>query len=87
MRAPRPEDALADVAEQPAWPEGLTVRTFRPGDEHVLLLHASHEFRRRGFSEVGLGIDAASLTGATRLYENVGMRVTAEFDFYEKQLA
>jgi mycothiol synthase len=162
--------ALADVAEQPAWPEGLTVRTFRPGDEHVfyevhqetfadhwehdrrdpydewahwllrppifapdlwllaeedgepaaieinharseveglgwvgvlgvrrqwrrrglgraLLLHAFHEFRARGFSEAGLGVDASSLTGATRLYESVGMRVTAEFDFYEKQLA
>ncbi|HEV8248859.1 MAG TPA: hypothetical protein VGQ15_02695 [Gaiellaceae bacterium] len=87
MRAPRSEDALADVAEQPAWLEGLTVRMFRPGDEHVFLLHAFHEFPARGFSEVGLGVDAASLTGATRLYESVGTRVTAEFDFYEKQLA
>jgi len=162
--------SLADVAEQPVWPEGITVRTFRPGDERTfydvnqetfedhwehnepdpydewahwllqppmfepdlwfiaeddrepaaieinhgrpelpgvgwvgilgvrrawrrrglgraLLLRAFHEFRERGFEEVGLGVDAASITGATRLYESVGMRVTAQFDIYEKQLA
>jgi ribosomal protein S18 acetylase RimI-like enzyme len=51
------------------------------------LLQAFKEFHARGFREVGLGVDAASLTGATRLYESVGMRVTAQFDIYEKQLA
>lgn len=161
--------ALADVTEEPAWPEGITVRSFRPGDERTfyevnqetfedhwehnepdpydewahwileppifepdlwfiaeedgevaaieinhprpelpgvgwvgilgvrrawrrrglgraLLLKAFHEFRARGFREAGLGVDAASLTGATRLYESVGMRVTAQFDIFEKQL-
>jgi len=160
---------LADVAEEPVWPEGVTVRTFQPGDERTfydvhqesfadhwehdvpdpydewahwllqppafepelwflaeedgepagiainherpevpglgwigilgvrrpwrrrgvgraLLLHAFHEFRARGYTEAGLGVDAASVTGATRLYESVGMRVTAHFHFYEKQL-
>jgi mycothiol synthase len=162
--------ALDEVAEEPVWPDGVTVRSFRPGDERAfyelhqetfedhwehtepdpydewahwmleppmfdpdlwfiaeedgepaaieinharpelpgvgwvgilgvhrarrrrglgraLLLHAFHEFRARGFREVGLGVDAASLTGATRLYESVGMRVTAQFDIYEKHLA
>jgi mycothiol synthase len=161
--------ALADVAEEPIWPERVTVRTFRPGDEQVfydvhqesfadhwehdepdpyeewahallqppafepdlwllaeedgepagfainhgwpgdaglgwigmlgvrrpwrrqglgraLLLHSFHAFRARGFTEAGLGVDAANLTGATRLYESVGMHVSAHFDFYEKQL-
>ena len=161
--------ALADVGEEPVWPEGVTVRTFRPGDERTfyevhqetfedhwehthpdpyeewahwllqpplfepdlwliaeqdgepagieinhprpelpgvgwvgilgvrrawrrrglgraLLLQAFEEFRERGFREAGLGVDAASLTGATRLYESVGMRVRAQFDIYEKQL-
>jgi ribosomal protein S18 acetylase RimI-like enzyme len=161
--------ALADVTEEPVWPEGVTARPFRPGDERTfydvhqetfedhwehtepdpydewahwllqppvfepdlwliaeedgepagieinhprlempgvgwvellgvrrawrrrglgraLLLQAFKEFRARGFREVGLGVDAASLTGATRLYESVGMRVTAQFDLYEKQL-
>ncbi|MEX2210281.1 MAG: GNAT family N-acetyltransferase [Gaiellaceae bacterium] len=26
---------LADVRDEPVWPEGLTVRTFRPGDERM----------------------------------------------------
>jgi mycothiol synthase len=162
--------ALADVVEEPAWPQGITVRAFRPGDERVfydvhqesfadhwehdepdpydewahwllqppafqpelwflaeedgepagieinherlpeepgvgwigilgvrrewrrrglgraLLLHAFHEFRARGLTAAGLGVDAASLTGATRLYESVGMHVSAQYDFYEKQL-
>jgi ribosomal protein S18 acetylase RimI-like enzyme len=161
--------SLDDVAEQPVWPEGITVRPFRSGDERTfydvhqetfedhweheqanpyeewahwllqppmfapdlwfiaeaggepaaievsharpempgvgwvgilgvrrawrkrglgraLLLHAFDEFRARGFSAVGLGVDAGSLTGATRLYESVGMRVTSQFDIYEKHL-
>jgi mycothiol synthase len=161
--------ALADVTEEPVWPEGITVRPFRPGDERTfyelhqetfedhwehtepdpydewehwmlqppmfdpelwfvaeedgepaaieinhprpempgvgwvgilgvrrawrrrglgraLLLQAFEEFRARGFREVGLGVDAASLTGATRLYESVGMRVTSQYDIYEKPL-
>ena len=162
--------ALADVAEQPVWPEGITVRTFQPGDERVfydvhqetfedhwehteaepydqwahwllqppifepdlwflaeadgepaavemnyarpevpglgwvgilgvrrswrrrglgraLLLHAFQEFRARGYSDVGLGVDAANLTGATRLYESAGMQVFSRFDIYEKHLS
>jgi hypothetical protein len=35
---------------------------------------------------VGLGVDAASLTGATRLYEKAGMHVTRRYDTYEKVL-
>ena len=35
----------------------------------------------------GLGVDAASLTGANSLYEAVGMRVHARFDIYEKAVA
>ena len=161
--------ALTDVAEQPVWPEGVTVRNFRPGDERVfydvhqetfadhwehdepdpydewahwllrppafepdlwlvaeedaepagiginharpemaglgwvgilgvrrpwrrrglgraLLLRAFQDFRARGFTQAGLGVDAANLTGATRLYESVGMHVSARFEFYEKRL-
>jgi ribosomal protein S18 acetylase RimI-like enzyme len=58
----------------------------RRGLGRALLLKAFHEFRARGYEEAGLGVDAASVTGATRLYESVGMRVTAQFDIYEKQL-
>jgi mycothiol synthase len=51
-----------------------------------LLLHAFREFRRRGFHAVALGVDAASLTGANRLYESVGMHVVRQSDVYEKEI-
>jgi len=35
---------------------------------------------------VGLGVDAGSLTGATRLYERAGMRPIRQFDTYELEL-
>ena len=56
----------------------------RRGLGRALLLHAFSEFRQRGFRLAGLGVDAESLTGANRLYEQVGMRVSARFDIYEK---
>jgi ribosomal protein S18 acetylase RimI-like enzyme len=40
----------------------------------ALLRHSFQEFFRRGRRKVGLGVDASSLTGATRLYEKAGMR-------------
>jgi ribosomal protein S18 acetylase RimI-like enzyme len=35
---------------------------------------------------VRLGVDAANETGATALYERVGMHVARQFDVYEKRL-
>ena len=161
--------SLGEAGEEPSWPEGVTVRPFRPGDERVfydvhqetfedhwehdepdpydewahwmlqppifepelwfvaeegdepagiaichrrpeqpgvgwvgilgvrrawrrrglgqaLLMLAFKEFRRRGFPEAGLGVDAESITGATRLYERSGMHVSARSDTYEKML-
>lgn len=45
------------------------------GIARALLLHTFGELWRRGRRWVALGVDAESLTGATRLYESVGMRV------------
>jgi mycothiol synthase len=59
----------------------------RQGLGRALLLHAFHEFRRRGFQAAALGVDAESLTGANRLYESVGMRVVRQSDVYEQPLA
>jgi mycothiol synthase len=50
----------------------------------ALLLHSFHAFRARGLKAVVLGVDAASLTGANRLYESVGMRVIRRADVYEQ---
>jgi ribosomal protein S18 acetylase RimI-like enzyme len=52
----------------------------------ALLRHSFVELWNRGAREVGLGVDAASLTGATRLYERAGMRVVKHFTAYEKEL-
>jgi ribosomal protein S18 acetylase RimI-like enzyme len=58
----------------------------RRGIGRALLLHAFAAFRERGFVRAGLGVDAESLTGANRLYEQVGMRVSASFDIREKSV-
>lgn len=57
------------------------------GVGRALLLHAFTAFRRRGLTGAILGVDAESLTGAHRLYEQVGMHVAAQFVIYEKAAA
>jgi mycothiol synthase len=53
----------------------------------LALLHASfREFYRRGIDKVYLGVDAQSLTGATRLYKRAGMHVIRVGKSYEKEL-
>lgn len=70
------------------WIGTLGVR--RPWRKHglglALLLHSFGEFYRRGMKTIGLGVDASSPTGATRLYQKAGMRVASEFVTYEKEL-
>jgi mycothiol synthase len=51
-----------------------------------LLHHSFGEFYRRGTRKVWLGVDAQSLTGATRLYEKAGMRVERQYIDYIKEL-
>jgi mycothiol synthase len=58
----------------------------RRGLGRALLLHAFGEFRRRGADGVALHVDSQSLTGATRLYESVGMRVDELSHAYELEL-
>lgn len=45
----------------------------RQGLAMALLMHSFADFARRGRTRAGLGVDASSLTGATRLYEKAGM--------------
>ena len=56
------------------------------GYAKALLLHTFREFWRRGVHRVTLGVDAESPTGATHLYERVGMHVEAENVVFEKAL-
>jgi GNAT superfamily N-acetyltransferase len=59
----------------------------RQGLGRALLLHAFREFDAWGLTHAGLGVDSTSPTGANRLYESVGMHVTARFDISEKAMA
>lgn len=56
------------------------------GYGRALLLHSFREFRRRGMVRAFLGVDAANETGATHLYESVGMHVEQENIVWEKSL-
>ncbi len=70
------------------WIRTLGVR--RPwrkrGLGEALLLHSFGEFYRRGTRTIGLGVDAQNPTGATRLYQKVGMYAASEFITFEKEL-
>ncbi|MDY6873942.1 MAG: GNAT family N-acetyltransferase, partial [Chloroflexota bacterium] len=78
------------VTEDPdmGWVNQLCVlRPWRRRGLGLALLHtAFNEFHRRGKQRVGLGVDANSLTNATRLYEKAGMRVVRQYDTYEFEL-
>lgn len=52
----------------------------------ALLRHSFRDFRDRGATRVGLGVDGENTTGAVRLYERVGMRSVRRTDIYERIL-
>jgi mycothiol synthase len=52
-----------------------------------LLLQTFREFYDRGIKRVTLGVDAENPTGATHLYERVGMHVEQENVVFEKSLS
>lgn len=57
------------------------------GYGRALLLHSFREFQQRGFPRATLGVDATNATGATQLYESVGMHVEMELIVWEKILS
>jgi len=76
------------IPENLGWISGLgVVRSHRRrGLARAILLRAFNDFWRRGQRSVALGVDADSLTGATRLYESAGMRVVETHDQVRKEL-
>jgi mycothiol synthase len=50
----------------------------------ALLQHTFAEFGKRGFTAVGLGVDAENPTGAVRVYQRVGMHVERTSLMFEK---
>jgi mycothiol synthase len=57
----------------------------RRGLATALLQHSFRDFRSRGATRVGLGVDGENTTGAVRLYERAGMQVARRNDTYEKR--
>jgi len=70
------------------WISQLAVRRpwRRIGLGLALLLGSMGEFYKRGMRKVGLTVDAQNPTGAIRLYERAGMRMTNEYIVFEKVL-
>lgn len=71
-----------------AWVSILGVRAAwrRRGLGEALLRQAFRDLYALGRKRIVLGVDAENTTGATRLYERVGMRVDVQEDAYEKVL-
>ncbi|MBN2471946.1 MAG: GNAT family N-acetyltransferase [Anaerolineae bacterium] len=65
---------------------GIVREYRRRGIALALLHHSFAAFHQRGVLKVALGVDAASLTGATRLYEKAGMHVARQQTLCEKVL-
>jgi len=79
---------LCHRSEGIGWVDTLAVRRpwRRRGLGSALLRHAFAELFQRGDHRIALGVDAASPTGATRLYEQAGMRVAQRYATYGKEL-
>lgn len=58
----------------------------RRGIGEALLRTSFAQFHARGLRGVVLEVDAESITGATRLYERLGMRAVPRFSQWEKEL-
>ncbi|HET9253410.1 MAG TPA: GNAT family N-acetyltransferase [Candidatus Eisenbacteria bacterium] len=66
---------VRELGVRPRW-RGL-------GIGRALLLETFRDFERRGRSAVSLGVDAENASGATRLYESVGMREEQRHDLFQ----
>jgi ribosomal protein S18 acetylase RimI-like enzyme len=85
--AGEPVGALtASVAGDRGWVDQVGVLApWRGRGIGVALLRRSFAtFARRGLRHVLLSVDAENPTGATRLYERVGMRVVNRWDWWER---
>jgi mycothiol synthase len=76
----------ANLAGDHGWVDHLAVLAPARGRgvARALLLHSFAMFARRGLRRVLLSVDAENPTGATKLYERVGMRVVNRWDVWER---
>jgi mycothiol synthase len=80
--------ARCEARSQVGWVGALGVRRAWRGRGYgrALLQHSFREFRRRGLTGAALGVDAANATGATQLYESVGMHAADEYVVWAKAM-
>ncbi len=82
--------AWADAEEDPSRGYVAALGTRRPyrgkGIASALLRHVFRTLLERGKRGCDLHVDSDSLTGATRLYERVGMTAHPRFATWEKEL-
>jgi mycothiol synthase len=78
----------SDLAADMGWIPTLAVcKPYRRrGLGKALLLYAFRALQELGVERVGLGVDAKNKSGATRLYERVGMHMDHETVHYEIEL-
>jgi mycothiol synthase len=76
------------IIEDIGWVNTLGVRPRwrRRGIGEALLRRSFGEFHRRGIHMSSLHVDSQNETGATGLYERVGMSVACQYDLYQKEL-
>ena len=81
--------ALCFGEDRFGWVLDLAVRpaSRRAGLGLVLLQSGFAALWRNGHARVGLEVDSENETGATRLYERAGMKVTRRYATYEKDLS
>lgn len=65
---------------------GVLAKFRRRGVARALLDRSFAELAARGHHQVRLGVDTENTSGATHLYESVGMTVRRRYDVYEKRL-
>jgi mycothiol synthase len=83
----RPAGALiGHVSEDRGWVDYIAVLAASRGRGAgaALLRRSFAMFAGRGIRRVVLAVDAQNATGATALYERVGMRVVSRFDWWEQ---
>ena len=82
------EEHIARIGRQEGWVDILGVRRpyRRRGLGRALLLAGLHVLKEAGMESTTLGVDAESLTGATRLYESVGFVERKRFVLYRPPL-
>ena len=77
---------IGHVSEDRGWVDYIAVLAASRGRGvgAALLRRSFANFAGRGIRRVVLAVDAQNTTGATALYERVGMRVVSRFDWWEQ---